>query len=179
MAALEEKTETPKSSKFISMLSINWTRSNWRQSHPKTRSLSPVFNCPSFAVRENKVCDKNSLLYPISILPLLWVHTFTFFHVQIIHFRAMIWECLLWNARRGRILLKRIIKQEKQSCWAIILHWHSMRWMRWFGPGVGFTSSALPAFVGLCLGWYVVIKQGCPGAWPLLYRLLLKDQTLR
>lgn len=50
--------------------------------------------------------------------------------------------------------------------------------MLWFGLGAGFSGPALPAFVGLCLGWYAFINQGCPCSWPLLYRFLLKDDNL-
>lgn len=53
-----------------------------------------------------------------------------------------------------------------------------IRLILWFGPGVGFSGLALPAFVGLCLGWYIFISQGCCCTWPLLYRLFLKDHTL-
>lgn len=141
---------------------------------PQFRPLHPIVNqsLPSVAVKEWKVCD-NAVLHLVSLWRQCSIYTFTLWCLNI-YISTMTWECLHCTAQSsggGNTKTGKTVNITNGSGLTL----DACDGWGWFGLGVGFTGSALPAFVGLCLGW---CNQGCSCAWPLLYTSVLKDQRL-
>lgn len=155
------------------------------QSLATSVAKTPVFNqCPpSFAAKENKVCENGR--HPISSLSLLCIRTFTFVmskHPDQSHdLRVFTLYCgpqgalcsQRENPLRGNTKTGKTVCVTHQTALTLCAY----NWCYGWAQVQGSTAQPiLPLLV--CLGWYAIINQRCPCSWPLLHRFLLKDHTL-